>query len=65
MADTLLAPLALWRQPPRRDDRILLLRLERIGDLSMTLEAIADARRAWPEATIDLAVGSWNPSSRE
>jgi ADP-heptose:LPS heptosyltransferase len=39
---------------------VLLLRLERIGDLLMTLEAIAAARQAWPHAEIDLAVGSWN-----
>ena len=30
------------------------------GDLLMTLDAIAAARTAWPGATIDLAVGSWN-----
>jgi ADP-heptose:LPS heptosyltransferase len=36
------------------------MRLERIGDLLMVLEAIRDARAAWPEAEIDLAVGSWN-----
>jgi lipopolysaccharide heptosyltransferase II len=40
--------------------RVLLLRLERIGDLLMVLGAIADARAAWPDAEIDLAVGSWN-----
>jgi lipopolysaccharide heptosyltransferase II len=44
-------------QPPRR---ILLLRLERIGDLLMTLEAIEDVRQAAPGARIDLVVGSWN-----
>lgn len=59
-ADALLAPLG-WL--PRRTPsvrRILLLRLERIGDLFMTLDAISDVRRAWPDATIHLAVGSWN-----
>lgn len=40
--------------------RVLLMRLERIGDLLMVLDAIADARAAWPDAEIDLAVGSWN-----
>lgn len=41
--------------------RILLLRLERIGDLLMTLDAIAEVRRlAPPSAEIDLVVGSWN-----
>ncbi len=60
-ADALLTPLGWWsHRPPAAIDRILLLRLERIGDLLMTLEAIADVRRAWPDATIDLAVGSWN-----
>ena len=42
--------------------RILLLRLERIGDLLMTLDAIALVRSRAPEARIDLAVGSWNCS---
>lgn len=40
--------------------RILLLRLERIGDLLMSLGAIAAVRRLAPEAEITLAVGSWN-----
>lgn len=61
LADVALAPLG-WRT--RRAQvairKILLLRLERIGDLLMTLEAVAAARRTWPDATIDLAVGSWN-----
>lgn len=62
LADALLTPLTWLRgrpvaAPPRR---VLLLRLERIGDLLMTLDAIALARAVWPDATIDLAVGSWN-----
>jgi hypothetical protein len=40
--------------------RMLLLRLERIGDLLMTLDAIGLARQLAPGAEIDLAVGSWN-----
>jgi lipopolysaccharide heptosyltransferase II len=61
-ADALMRPLAWVRSrssgsPVRR---ILLLRLERIGDLLMTLDAIALVRDAWPDAQIDLAVGSWN-----
>src|SRR6478672_8955741 len=40
--------------------RILLLRLERIGDLVMALPAIADVRALAPDAAIDLVVGSWN-----
>ncbi len=43
--------------PPKR---ILLLRLERIGDLLMVLDAIALVRASAPQARIDLVVGSWN-----
>lgn len=43
--------------PPRR---ILLLRLEKVGDLVMVLEAIAMVRAMAPDAAIDLGVGSWN-----
>ena len=65
-ADAVLSGLALLarpfrrRRPPARPARILLLRLERIGDLLMALPAIGDLRAALPEAEIDLAVGSWN-----
>jgi len=60
--DALLAPLRLLRRRTSRPAprRILLLRLERIGDLLMTRDAIAAVRRAAPDATIDLVVGSWN-----
>ncbi|HKW01632.1 MAG TPA: hypothetical protein VJN96_17525, partial [Vicinamibacterales bacterium] len=62
-ADVALAPIG-WvssRGGARGDvRRVLLLRLERIGDLLMVLDAIRDARAAWPTAEIDLAVGSWN-----
>ncbi|HET7220315.1 MAG TPA: glycosyltransferase family 9 protein, partial [Vicinamibacterales bacterium] len=52
-------PLARRREggPPQR---ILLLRLERIGDLVMALPAVRDVRTLAPEAEIDLVVGSWN-----
>jgi lipopolysaccharide heptosyltransferase II len=64
LADIALAPLrwtAPWRSAGARPvRRVLLLRLERIGDLLMTLDAIAAARGAWPAAEIDLAAGSWN-----
>jgi ADP-heptose:LPS heptosyltransferase len=40
--------------------RILLLRLERIGDLLMSAGAIEAVRTYAPEARIDLVVGSWN-----
>jgi heptosyltransferase-1 len=65
-ADRLLGSSAALLRPFRRrrrpdsPGRILLLRLERIGDLLMTLPAIADVRAAAPGAHIDLVVGSWN-----
>jgi ADP-heptose:LPS heptosyltransferase len=40
--------------------RILLMRLERVGDLLMVLESIAMVRALAPLAQIDLVVGSWN-----
>ena len=40
--------------------RILVLRLERIGDLLMSLPALHAIRRRAPQAAIDLVVGSWN-----
>lgn len=48
------------RVPPSAPTRILLLRLERIGDLLMAVPAIDDVRRLAPDAEIDLVVGSWN-----
>ena len=61
LADVATRPLRLGRRPatstPRR---VLLLRLERIGDLLMALDAIGLARALVPHAEIDLAVGSWN-----
>jgi ADP-heptose:LPS heptosyltransferase len=48
------------RHKPARPARILLLRLERIGDLLMTLPAVAEVRDLAPDAEIDLVVGSWN-----
>jgi ADP-heptose:LPS heptosyltransferase len=63
-ADALLAPAALRRvfrrSPKRPPARILCLRLERIGDLLMTLPALAQLRASAPAASIDLVVGSWN-----
>jgi ADP-heptose:LPS heptosyltransferase len=39
--------------------RVLILRLDRIGDLIMSLPALAELRAALPEAHLTLAVGSW------
>ena len=50
------------RVRPAHPDRILLLRLERMGDLVMTRAAISLVRTLAPSARIDLAVGSWNAS---
>ncbi len=54
----------LWprRAPASPPRRILLLRLERIGDLLMSAAAIESVRARAPEAAIDLVVGSWNRS---
>ena len=65
LADIVLRGVApLMRRRPSRSGgparRILLLRLERIGDLLMALQAIRDVRRQAPQAQIDLIVGSWN-----
>jgi lipopolysaccharide heptosyltransferase II len=61
-ADAVLSPLRWLHRAKtvRPIRRVLLLRLERIGDLLMVLDAIRDARHAWPNAEIDLAVGRWN-----
>jgi ADP-heptose:LPS heptosyltransferase len=48
------------RSRPRHPKRILLLRLERIGDLVMVLGGIADVRAAATDAEITLVVGGWN-----
>ena len=48
------------RPTPDGIRRILALRLERIGDLLMSLPAIHALRQRAPHATIDLVVGSWN-----
>ena len=70
LADTLLLPIKLARRvwAPQRGfgpahsagapRRILCLRLERIGDLLMTLPALAEVRALAPEAEIDLVVGN-------
>lgn len=48
------------RTRPSSPRRIVCFRLERIGDLLMTLPAIARLRAAFPAASIDIVVGSWN-----
>jgi lipopolysaccharide heptosyltransferase II len=40
--------------------RILALRLDRVGDLVMTLPALALLKKMAPDAAIELAIGSWN-----
>ena len=66
-ADLTTAPWAAinaWRRPATDNEppprRVLLFRLERIGDLLMTLPAIAALRSRLPAAELHLVVGSWN-----
>lgn len=47
-------------RPSAPPSRVLLLRLERIGDLLMTRAAIQAVRERAPAAEIDLVVGRWN-----
>lgn len=64
-ADLLLKPLddiGDWRRTvqsvaPRR---VLLFRLERIGDFLMTLGALREVRHRLPDAELHLVTGSWN-----
>lgn len=64
VADALLSPLSAVRRLRRTGAepvaRVVCFRLERIGDLLMTLPALSALRRALPQASIDLVVGSWN-----
>jgi len=60
VASVLLKPFASRPAASSGKPRILLLQLERIGDLVMALEAIRDVRSLAPDARIDLVVGSWN-----
>ena len=59
-ASAIVRPFRGRRSRPADPRRILLLRLERIGDLVMTLPAIRQIRASAPEAAIDLVVGRWN-----
>ncbi len=56
------APLLASRGASTAGDQqsVLLLRLERVGDLLMTLDAIGAVRALRPHASIDLVVGGWN-----
>lgn len=46
--------------PPEAVREVLVLRLDRIGDVLMSLPALADLRRAYPGARIRLVVGRWS-----
>lgn len=51
----------IWRRAPHGTvERVLVFRLERVGDLLMARPAIEAVRRLLPDARIDLVVGSWN-----
>jgi ADP-heptose:LPS heptosyltransferase len=62
-------PLRAFASAPRLDGpplapevvrEILVLRLDRIGDVLMSLPALADLRAAYPAARLRLAVGQWS-----
>ena len=50
------------QKPPTRAEikNVLVLRLDRIGDVLMSLPALQDLRAALPEARVSLAVGAWS-----
>ena len=52
----------LARPGTDRPMEILILRLDRIGDVLMSLPAISALREALPQAKIRLAVGEWSLS---
>lgn len=56
--------LGLRPEPPRLDPaavrEALVLRLDRIGDVIMSLPALSDLRAALPRARVRLAVGRWS-----
>jgi ADP-heptose:LPS heptosyltransferase len=59
----LLSALGVGRRPlldPAAIREVLVLRLDRIGDVLMSLPALADLRAALPQARIRLAVGRWS-----
>ena len=41
-------------------ERMLIMKLDHLGDLINAIPALERARRYFPDASIDLAVGSWN-----
>ena len=41
-------------------ERLLLMKLDHLGDFIMAVPALERARRYFPDASIDLMVGSWN-----
>jgi ADP-heptose:LPS heptosyltransferase len=49
-------------RPPESLREILVLRLDRIGDVAMCLPALHDLREAAPRARLRLAVGRWSAS---
>jgi ADP-heptose:LPS heptosyltransferase len=64
LAFGLLGQLGLRRPPPPPEPaairEVLVLRLDRIGDVLMSLPALAGLRAALPQARIRLAVGRWS-----
>jgi len=62
LLDAATAPLAaLWRARPRlTPDRVLIVRLDHLGDAVMTTAMLRPMREAWPHAVIDVLGSPWN-----
>ena len=50
---------------PNDSPRILILKLDHIGDFILTLNAFRLLRKTWPKAQITLVCGSWNTRTAE
>ncbi|WP_196886563.1 glycosyltransferase family 9 protein [Rubrivivax gelatinosus] len=60
LVDMLLRPLAAPRRPvPAQPSRVLVANGAHLGDLLLSLPAVAAIRRHWPEARVDLVCGRW------
>lgn len=60
LADLLLRPFASSRRsPPAHPRRVLVANGAHLGDVLLSLPAVVEIRRLWPEARVGLVCGSW------